>query len=194
MRVESLGVYQPFIMFDNQLIQPEIESENLEKVYFEKAIKMSQFSFDDGKCPNIKKVMYPNLEVKPYSMNKNYFKVYYPRNIYESCEFDVVLFHQTLRANVSYYYNYEGADNSGYYFIDDCDYGGKIEFIPKEPVRENYTFGGWYKEAECINEWDFAADTLPQEITEPKENIYGEIEETVVYQETILYAKWILNS
>ena len=45
-------------------------------------------------------------------------------------------------ANVSYYYNYEDAENYGYYWADDCDYGGKIEFIPEEPEREGYEFGG----------------------------------------------------
>ncbi len=47
----------------------------------------------------------------------------------------------------------------------------------KEPVKPNasgYTFGGWYKESECINAWDFANDTVTSDI--------------------ILYAKWIDNS
>ncbi len=97
-------------------------------------------------------------------------------------------------ANVSYYYNYEDAENYGYYWADDCDYGGKIEFIPEEPEREGYEFGGWYKEADCINEWDFEVDTLPEEVTEPNQTIVNDeiiLTEKVVYQETILYAKWI---
>ena len=71
--------------------------------------------------------------------------------------------------------------------IDDYDYGEKIEFIPPDPEREWYTFEGWYKEPECINKWDFETDTLPEEVTETNEN--GE--EEVIYQETILYAKWV---
>lgn len=39
-----------------------------------------------------------------------------------------------------------------------------IEFIPPEPQREGYTFGGWYKEEECINEWDFEVDMTKEEI------------------------------
>ena len=31
---------------------------------------------------------------------------------------------------------------------------------PPAPEREGYTFGGWYTEAECVNEWNF--DTVPQ--------------------------------
>ena len=76
---------------------------------------------------------------------------------------------------------------TGYYWIDDWDYGSKIEFIPPEPEREGYTFGGWYKEPECINEWNFETDVLPEERTEINE----EGEEEVVYQETKLYAKWV---
>ena len=71
--------------------------------------------------------------------------------------------------------------------IDDYDYGSKIEFIPPEPIREGYIFGGWFKEQECINKWDFETDVLPEERTEINED--GE--EEVVYQETKLYAKWL---
>lgn len=44
---------------------------------------------------------------------------------------------------------------------------------PTAPFRLGYTFGGWYKEAECMNSWDFDFDT--------------------VSANTILYAKWISN-
>ncbi|MEA5094181.1 MAG: InlB B-repeat-containing protein [Sedimentibacter saalensis] len=49
------------------------------------------------------------------------------------------------------------------------DYGNLIT-KPAEPILAGYDFKGWYKEAECINAWDFAADTVTQNI--------------------ILYAKW----
>ncbi|MBP5467157.1 MAG: InlB B-repeat-containing protein [Clostridia bacterium] len=84
-------------------------------------------------------------------------------------------------ANVSYKYNYDGAENDGYYFIDDYD-GTVINFIPPEPTRENYVFGGWYKEKECINIWDFESDVVPPKNAE--ENVWE-------YAETALYAKWI---
>ena len=41
---------------------------------------------------------------------------------------------------------------------------------PSSPVREGYTFEGWYRDAARTDAWDFAADT--------------------VEQDTILYAKW----
>ncbi len=97
-----------------------------------------------------------------------------------------VFYKKALPANISYNYNYEDSENYGVYFIDDCDYGNKIEYIPANPTREGYTFDGWYKEPECINKWNFESDTLPEEIKEVNENN----EEEVKFQETKLYAKW----
>lgn len=88
-------------------------------------------------------------------------------------------------ANTSYDYNYETSPNDGYYWIDNYAYGEKIEYIPENPTREGYTFGGWYKESECVNVWDFEKDALP-EIQYDEQGIR-------VYQETKLYAKWIKN-
>ena len=87
--------------------------------------------------------------------------------------------------NVSYMYNYTNASNHGYYWVDDYDYGKKIRYKPIDPVRDGYIFAGWYKEAECINQWDFDSDTLP----DPIYNIGNY--DNPAYQETILYAKWI---
>ena len=78
-----------------------------------------------------------------------------------------------LKANVSYYLNY---DENNYYYIDYYENGEKICYIPPIPQRDGYTFGGWYKEADCINQWIFDADTV--QISE----------ET---QEMKLFAKWI---
>ena len=91
--------------------------------------------------------------------------------------------HSLTAANVSYDYNYENSSNDGYYWIDNYAYGEKIEYIPEQPIRDGYAFGGWYKESECINAWNFETDTLPQAQ-------YNE-QEYEIYQETKLYAKWI---
>jgi len=97
--------------------------------------------------------------------------------------------------NIIFANNYENAENHGYYWIDDCDYGKTIEFIPDDPIREGYEFGGWYKEPECINKWDFETDTLPPtktqlvDSTTNDEPIYQET--VIVYQETRLYAQWV---
>ena len=49
------------------------------------------------------------------------------------------------------------------------DYNGLVT-EPATPTEANYVFGGWYKEAGCTNEWDFASDH--------------------VTAATTLYAKW----
>ena len=89
-------------------------------------------------------------------------------------------------ANTSYMFNYEGAPNDGYFFINDFERGGLIEDTPYEPQREGYTFGGWYKEPECINKWDFVQDKLP-------EATYDEAGYVTDFVETKLYAAWIQN-
>ena len=102
-----------------------------------------------------------------------------------------------MPANITYYFNFETDINYGVYWVDDVDYGEKIEYIPANPVREGYEFGGWYKETECINKWDFTTDALPEEQFEEIEEestdleTEKEIEKKTIYQETKLYAKWI---
>ena len=51
--------------------------------------------------------------------------------------------------------------------------GSKIS-APSEPSATGYTFGGWFKEPACTNEWTFASD---------------EVEETMT-----LYAKWTIQT
>ena len=77
-----------------------------------------------------------------------------------------------LKADVSYYLNY---DENNYYYIDYYENGEKILYIPPEPQKDGYMFGGWFKEADCVNQWNFDVDTL--QITEE--------------QDIKLYAKWI---
>ncbi len=45
---------------------------------------------------------------------------------------------------------------------------------PEAPVREGYTFTGWYKEASCVNRWNFSLDAVKTNIT--------------------LYAGWVANT
>lgn len=45
---------------------------------------------------------------------------------------------------------------------------------PADPSETGYTFGGWFTEKECTNEWDFAVNTVNDNVT--------------------LYAKWTANS
>jgi hypothetical protein len=82
-------------------------------------------------------------------------------------------------------YNYDNAFNDGYYWVDSYD-NSIVEFIPPNPNRDGYIFGGWFKEKECINLWDFNSDTTGDELIVSRDSI--------VYDEYLgisLYAKWI---
>ena len=56
---------------------------------------------------------------------------------------------------------------------ESINYNGKA-LKPSDPTMTGYSFGGWFKEASCINAWDFNND--------------------VVTSNTTLYAKWVINS
>ena len=164
----------------------ELESDSLETLY------VHSYLYIDGpstfnSCPNLNKIVFINVE--GYKTHD-----YYPHNYggdinlyycsaYQGCDCLYVDGRNGRYANISYMYNYETAENEGYYWVDNFDYGTRIEYIPENPEREGYTFDGWYKEPECVTRWDFERDTLPiQQL-----NADGE----EVYQETKLYAKWI---
>jgi len=42
---------------------------------------------------------------------------------------------------------------------------GKLVTEPPNPTRGGYTFDGWYREADGINRWNFATDTVTNDIT-----------------------------
>ena len=91
-----------------------------------------------------------------------------------------------MKANTSYLFNYDNAPNEDYFFINNFEWGGLIEDTPYKPIREGYTFAGWYKEPKCVNAWDFEKDTLPTAT-------YNEEGYVTNHIETKLYAKWIEN-
>ncbi|WP_202707443.1 InlB B-repeat-containing protein, partial [Sporosalibacterium faouarense] len=74
------------------------------------------------------------------------------------------------------------------------DYGSKIS-KPTAPTKEGYTSGGWYKEAELKNMWDFDSDTIPaNDITlYAKWNIkaftvtFTDYDKTIIKIETVNY-------
>lgn len=158
----------------------EWHSDKLEKIFLTGYVKIVYGTFDD--CPNLEKA----ISVYGGSFD-NTCKQYYANELYlKFVEINPSSKNNIGRANVSYFFNYETDENQGYYWVDDYDYGSKIEYVPDDPVREGYTFGGWYKEEKCVNKWDFERDTLPEEKTELDENDRKQI----AYQETALYAKW----
>ncbi len=91
-------------------------------------------------------------------------------------------------ANIEFILNYkEGFEDVFWIDVEHTE-----TFIKKHfegyysPEREGYNFAGWYKEPECVNEWDFENDkTLPDILDEET----GETKKQV----TRLYAKWNKN-
>lgn len=159
---------------------------NLQAVYLIEGVVSYGFS----KAHNLKKFIIIDKSYADYAndyigVDFGLTKVYCPKNVCVDTTGKQIGYEGKYNANVTYYYNYEGAENSGYYWIDNYDYGTKIEYVPENPTREGYEFGGWYKEESCENKWDFEIDTLPSIL----KGTQGE----TLYQETKLYAKWIEN-
>ena len=113
---------------------------------------------------------YPRKGTKP--------KLYISSIIYEQ---SLWLSSRAQRANVSFRLNYEDEVLNGYYWIDDLD-DEKITVIPSDPERDGFSFGGWYKDPECVHPWNFAEEKVPAKV-------YDE-DGAYLYRETNLYAKW----
>ena len=164
---------------------PVINSQVLEKIYFVDYVPSRKRTVF-GDCDNLRRII--RQEVGSFPQYEDDFMLYgQHEGINQYLKYEDYLKYDYLDyifpANVSYYLNYEIENHDGYHWIDDFDYGTKITYIPNDPIREGYTFGGWYKEEDCINKWDFGTDTIPEAILDEE----GE----PVYQETKLYAKWI---
>jgi hypothetical protein len=81
-----------------------------------------------------------------------------------------------LPGNVVYFLN----EQEDIYYIDFCE-NITSDNLPKDPKRDGYKFMGWYKEKECINEWDIKVDVLPE---------IKKIGDIIEYEVVNLYAKW----
>ena len=92
------------------------------------------------------------------------------------------LFEACIPANVSYFFNYDGEPNEGYFFVDLMKETGKLTKPPYDPKREGYSFSGWYKDVECTVPFDFDSDEIVISFDEEGNRIYNEFS---------LYAKWI---
>lgn len=163
------------------------KSDNLNKIYLTHSVIITKSIFEN--CNNLEKIIFLAHDKDEY-IKRGEKSVFLTSYYYSNEEYTTKFFKYNdgcwyYFSNVSFRYNYENEPNDGYYWIDDYSYGDKIEYVPEPPTRAGYIFAGWYKEFECINEWDFETDTLPQaQYTEDNEEIY---------QETKLYAKWIKN-
>lgn len=146
-------------------------------------------------CTNLKKA-FSNIiaDVAPLDGALRYYNYYtmcffYQKTYDKECEKLSVdtngWLNEAWLANLQYMYNYEGAENHGYFWIDDIDNGEKVEVTPDTPEREGYTFGGWYTEEECVNKFDF--NTV---FNKPVLEVGETYPDDYV---TYLYAKWIQN-
>ena len=119
------------------------------------------------------------MYVIPKCMYNDPIRTYPVRSVLSSI--DIREYSNIIPANVAYFFNYEENPNEGYFFVDLLEESGKIIKPPYDPKREGYKFAGWYKEAECVNAWDFENDIVEINFDEEGERIY---------EEFCLYAKW----
>ncbi len=163
-------------------------SDNLKKLYI-------PFSLQDWEMQDYKAHFKNAYIIRLYDMEYNFDDAgniisypVYKQIINQDISYSPSNQRKTLLANVSYMYNYEFAENNGYYWVDSYD-NETISFIPPEPERSGYAFGGWYKEPECVNAWDFETDKTGEEIELRSDNFDGYDANDI----TFLYAKWIKN-
>lgn len=126
-----------------------------------------------------------------------YGLVYTETSVYDSESYTLLEYtgggidlYEISKQAVSYYYSKEEntilrVDPSKIVFVEfNTQDGNEAGYIiadiynlikaPEAPKRAGYTFGGWYKEAKCINPWNFSVDK--------------------VTEHTTLYAKWTVGN
>ncbi len=80
-----------------------------------------------------------------------------------------------IDSNATLYAQYAEIADVVYTVTFDSQGGSKVDPVkaagnstitkPEAPVREDYIFGGWYKEKECKNAWDFASNVVTEDMT-----------------------------
>ena len=160
--------------------------------------------YEDGKDYEEYKLIVNGCDFSKIRHAKTYKKIYmrmklFNENIFETID-GLKSFHGNYYSfekhvnylrpvNVEFHWNYEKSPQEDYYWIDDIENGELIEEIPPIPEREGYTFGGWYTEKECINEFSFSTPISKMDIDwEELLNSRQQVPDEYV---TCLYAKWI---
>jgi len=182
-------------------------SEKLKKVYFEiDLVKMNK----DTIRKYLDRITYFSESLSNIRYFPKKFNITCTTSIYVNCyqnscaaykltlERDGLLNCKYHLANIQFMYNYEEAPNEGYYWIDDLETGETLSYMPKDPTREGYTFGGWYADSECTTPYDFTAPSVKKECVP-----FDRTSEDLNYvkspynypkdYETYIYAKWIEN-
>lgn len=169
---EYLDGYKVYGLYDRGIStqRGRIHSTNLDRLYILSDIKLQR-----RVCS--RKIFYLFSWTKTY-LGNGFTEEYYSSTV-NLDDYEKVWDHNVFNANVTYYNNY--GDND-IYWIDDYD-NELITYIPENPTRDNYTFDGWYKDAECTISWKFENDIVPSKEYDSDNNY--------VYKETKLYAKWI---
>jgi len=175
------------------------KSEKLKKVYFEVDLYVLETSYNlqheyDSRVKDFASAL-RKTEEKPKMFRTLTWglihTVYYSHGCYiENCVKNHTLTLKRL-SNIQFMYNYEEAPNEGYYWIDDLETGETLSYIPKDPTREGYTFGGWYADKECTTPYDFTAPYVKKELEE--DYTYDGYLNYVENYPTFIYAKWIEN-
>lgn len=151
----------------------KFESDVLEKLYILSPTIVVKGMLSNG-LPAFQFVIVPTEEIFE-AMGQNRPSTKLPKN--EAIKVFYIM-DENFCTNVVYYLN-DGTETA--HFADDLD-GEKITFMPPEPTREGYIFGGWHKESECITAWNFENDVVPAKKYDDEGNY--------LFQETALYAKW----
>ena len=161
-------------------------SKNLQKLYlnYDNSVGIAYDLVYKDLCPKLGKIIVVNGRegARPLTDEKIFY--FYSEKVLTEYKEDKYSVLEKYPANVTFYLKYEVKEGEReYHWIDDVEDGEKIEVVPEEPKREGYKFGGWYKEQECINKWDFAKDTV-EKVKVDRTN-YTE------FVENKLYAKWM---
>lgn len=75
------------------------------------------------------------------------------QDCYDTLQNNVGAWETQKPANISYYFNYEDAPNSNIFWID-LIRGEDLYIHPEAPVRDGYTFIGWFTDEEVTMQWD----------------------------------------
>ena len=119
------------------------------------------------------KITKPEDPTKDKYIFENWYKEIDYKNVWnfdvDLPESDTILY---AKWNMGYIMTFD-TQGAGIIIDQSVKEGGKA-VKPADPKKEHYSFGGWYKEPNCLNAWDFETDC--------------------VTKNTIIYAKWTINT
>ena len=151
---------------DEILTAPEANISTGEKVAKESKLILTSeedaaiYYTTDGTTPSIDSTLYTepisietDLTVKAIAVKKGY------------TDSDIAEFIYTVVEDAPLRYNITFETNGGTILSAQSVLENEKIEQPETPVKEEYLFEGWFKEAECENIWDFETDTVTTDIT-----------------------------